>query len=264
MIDLTPLDVRKKRGDFGRRFRGYDREEVDGYLELVAERLEELVRENLALRERVEGLAAQVAAFLERERAVQEAIITAQRLRDEIHGQAQREAELLRRETQAEIERVRTAADRLVEERRAELAELGRKRTRFLVQWRAFLERQVEELELEEARARVAEETALEDVLRKPLRGGAAAALPEEPAVGERGEEPAAPMAPAQGDAAPEREGTAEAVTAHAGEGEAVAEVASEPAGAGSSQAEASEAVEEEEGEPLWLSSIFDEEEPHR
>ena len=29
MIELTPLDVRKKRGDFGKTLRGYDPEEVD-------------------------------------------------------------------------------------------------------------------------------------------------------------------------------------------------------------------------------------------
>ena len=44
MIDLTPLDVRKKRGDFGKGLRGYDPAEVDGFLELVGERMEELVK----------------------------------------------------------------------------------------------------------------------------------------------------------------------------------------------------------------------------
>ncbi|MFH1765104.1 MAG: DivIVA domain-containing protein, partial [Gemmatimonadota bacterium] len=36
MIDLTPLDVRKKRGDFRRILRGYDPEEVDTFMDLVA------------------------------------------------------------------------------------------------------------------------------------------------------------------------------------------------------------------------------------
>ena len=39
MIDLTPLDVRSKRGDFRRILRGYEPQEVDTFLELVAERL---------------------------------------------------------------------------------------------------------------------------------------------------------------------------------------------------------------------------------
>ena len=59
MIDLTPLDVRKKRGDFRRILRGYEPEEVDTFLQLVAERMEELVKENVSPRE-VIGFAAGV------------------------------------------------------------------------------------------------------------------------------------------------------------------------------------------------------------
>ena len=54
MIDLTPLDVRKKRGDFKKSLRGYDPLEVDGFLELVAERMEELVKANMTLEERAQ------------------------------------------------------------------------------------------------------------------------------------------------------------------------------------------------------------------
>ena len=54
MIELTPLDVRKKRGDFAKALRGYEAQEVDVFLELVAERMEALVKENLQLRERSE------------------------------------------------------------------------------------------------------------------------------------------------------------------------------------------------------------------
>jgi DivIVA domain-containing protein len=56
MIDLTPLDVRKKKGDFRRAMRGYEPALVDDFLDLVAERLEELVRENIGLRERAQQI----------------------------------------------------------------------------------------------------------------------------------------------------------------------------------------------------------------
>ena len=81
MIDLTPLDVRNKRGDFKKLMRGYDPQEVDVFLEIAAERLEELVRENIVLRERSERLELQVGAQSDREQAVQEALVTAQELR---------------------------------------------------------------------------------------------------------------------------------------------------------------------------------------
>lgn len=153
MIDLTPLDVRKKRGDFRRLMRGYDPSEVDTFIELVAERLEELVKENLTLKERSERLQEQVGQLSERERAVQEALVTAQELRGEIRSQAQREADLLKKEAEAEGRRVLAQADREVEERRAALAELERRRHRFLGSFRQMLERELDALSVEEGRA---------------------------------------------------------------------------------------------------------------
>ena len=36
MIDLTPLEVRKKKGDFRRSMRGYEQQAVDDFIDLVA------------------------------------------------------------------------------------------------------------------------------------------------------------------------------------------------------------------------------------
>jgi cell division initiation protein len=153
MIDLTPLDVRKKRGDFRRLMRGYDPSEVDTFIELVAERLEELVKENLTLRERSERLQEQVGQLTDREHAVQDALVTAQELRGEIRAQAQREADLLRKEAETEGRRLLAEADREVEERRAALAELERRRHRFLGTFRQMLEREMDAIAVEESRS---------------------------------------------------------------------------------------------------------------
>ncbi len=163
MMDLTPLDVRKKRGDFRRGLRGYDPEEVDQFLELVSERLEEVVKENLTLRERADRLGRQVEGQEGREKAVQEALVTAQELREEIRDQARREADLtlrearseaeeLRRASQEEARRLREEAERVLAERRHELVELNRARSRFLRAFRSLLEREMDALEVEEER----------------------------------------------------------------------------------------------------------------
>lgn len=151
MIDLTPLDVRKKKGDFGKGFRGYDPEEVDHFLELVAERLEEVVRENLALKERAVRLEERVQGQDGRERAVQDALVTAQSLRQEIQEQARREAELIRREAEAEANDIRGAAERTLQQRREDLVALHRGRDRFLRGMRTLLERELHAIEAEEA-----------------------------------------------------------------------------------------------------------------
>jgi len=163
MIDLTPLDVRNKRGDFRKGLRGYESVEVDTFLEIVAERLEALVRENLQIKERSHALERQVKLQVEREEAVRDALVTAQELRTEIREQARREADKL-------VEDARTEARRLVAEAEAEvrirargaerkaddiarsLAELERGRLRFLRSFRQLLEREMDLVEVEEAR----------------------------------------------------------------------------------------------------------------
>ena len=153
MIDITPLDVRKKKSDFPKAMRGYDVQQVDMFLDLVAERLEELVLETMTLRERTAQLQVQVDAQTGRERAVQEALVTAQSLRDQIKEQAGREADLALREAGVEARRMVAEAERAVEERRVVLDELERKRARFLKALRLLLERELDRVAVEEGRS---------------------------------------------------------------------------------------------------------------
>jgi DivIVA domain-containing protein len=165
MIDLTPLDVRKKKGDFRRAMRGYDADSVDHFLDHVADRMEELVRENLALKERAAQLTESVGAFRERERAMNEALISAQQLREETRTQAEREAELTLREARSEAERTvqaaRSESNRIFGEARRQLATVDEalrriqsQRQTYLRGFRALLERHLEDVAQEEERLR--------------------------------------------------------------------------------------------------------------
>lgn len=174
MIDLTPLDVRKKRGDFRRMLRGYDPEEVDTFLNLVAERMETLVKENLSLTERTREMGERLTLLEDRERAVNDALVTAQKLRAEIREEAERQAEqmrkdaeseaqLLKRDAEAELERLQRSSDtekerlqqlvtRQREELQSSLQELARRRARFIHTFRGLLEREIDMLTVEESR----------------------------------------------------------------------------------------------------------------
>ena len=149
MIDLTPLDVRKKRGDFGKGLRGYDPQEVDTFLELVAERMEVLVQENVAFRGRVGELEEKVVAQQGREQAIQDALVTAQELRQDVKKQARREASFLEREAQDKIDLMIGESEKLLSEHRAALQELERQRERFLKAFRSLLERELDTVEVE-------------------------------------------------------------------------------------------------------------------
>ena len=101
---LTPLDIR--RYDFGAKsFRGYDEKKVEDFRNQVAEELERLTRLNQELDSKARGFHEQLRAFRERDKALNEALVSAQQLRSEIREQAEREAQLILREARAEGER---------------------------------------------------------------------------------------------------------------------------------------------------------------
>lgn len=210
MIDLTPLDVRKKRGDFRRLMRGYDPSEVDTFLDLVAERLEELVKENLTLRERSDRLQEQVSALSDRERAVNEALVTAQELRGEIKEQALREADLLKKEAESDARQIVGEAERRIEERRASLAELERRRLRFLGAFRQLLERELDAVAVEEGRG-PPDEAPVDLELRGGRGGRGSVKAPGRSGVAMDDEgpevDPAAVPGETSGDGSPEAEG---------------------------------------------------------
>ena len=148
MIDetfhLTPLDVR--RYEFGKALRGYDPERVDQFREQVAEELERLSRLNQDLDAKARGFHEQLRAFRERDKAINEALISAQQLRGEIREQADKEAQLIIREAKGEAERIVDEARAEIRRMEDQLASLDRARRAFLSQIRALVERQLSEI----------------------------------------------------------------------------------------------------------------------
>jgi cell division initiation protein len=149
MIDesfhLTPLDVR--RTDFPAALRGYDKARVDEFRDRVANELERLTRINQELDSKAKGFHEQLRAFRERDKALNDALVSAQQLRAEVREQADREAQLIRREARAEGERL--IDDARVELRRiaTEIEGLERARRAYLAQFRGMVARQLAELD---------------------------------------------------------------------------------------------------------------------
>jgi DivIVA domain-containing protein len=148
MIDetfhLTPLDVR--RYDFGRSLRGYDPERVDQFREQVAEELERLARLNQDLDAKARGFHEQLRAFRERDKAINEALVSAQQLRGEIREQVEKEAQLILREARADAERMIEDARTEIRRMEDQLSGLDRARRAYLSQIRTMVERQLSEI----------------------------------------------------------------------------------------------------------------------
>jgi DivIVA domain-containing protein len=153
MIDetfhLTPLDVR--RYEFGRSLRGYDPERVDQFREQVADELERLGRLNANLEEKSRGFHEQLKGFRERDKAINEALVSAQELRSEMKSQAEKESELVLREARAEAARVLDEARAEMRKLEDDFASLDRMRRGYLAQLRMHAERQLAEISAAES-----------------------------------------------------------------------------------------------------------------
>lgn len=128
-MKITPLDIQQM--VFQVRLRGYDRDEVNRFLEEVAQTVESLNRDNAGLRERIVMLDQQVSELKRTEMALSNTLVSAQSLADDVKRSAQRDAELITKE--AELK-----AGELFRQARVELAETQRdlsllKKQRFLM-----------------------------------------------------------------------------------------------------------------------------------
>ncbi len=141
---LTAVDVR--RYEFQVAMRGYERARVDQFKEQVADEMERLMRANQDLDEKARGLLEQLRAFRERDRALNEALISAQQLRADMKEQASREADLIVEEARAEAARVLEAARGEVASVQLQLEQLERARLGYLAQLKALAERHLAEV----------------------------------------------------------------------------------------------------------------------
>jgi DivIVA domain-containing protein len=142
---LTPLDLRKQ--EFRKVMRGFDPAAVEDFRTRAADELDKVVRERLALEEQLRQVQEQLAAFKDREKAMNAALVSAQQLRAETREQAEREAQMIVREAEAEGERHLDRARREIERLEATAQNLGRQHHAYLAALRSLVERQKAELD---------------------------------------------------------------------------------------------------------------------
>jgi cell division initiation protein len=128
-MKFTPLDIRQKRFDTS--FRGYAARDVQGFLELLAVEFEELVKQNIALKEELKRTQVELDRHLERERALQQTLVTAQRVSEDLRDAAKKEAEVVIAEAELQSEKIVHAAHQKLVQVVDDINELKRQRARF-------------------------------------------------------------------------------------------------------------------------------------
>lgn len=107
-MSLTPQDIQSKQ--FHVRFRGFDVEEVDGFLEQVAENLLMVVEENKTLTLKVSALETDLEKLKKEEHSFKNAMISAQSVADGMLKKSREEADYLLSKTREDIENLKDEA----------------------------------------------------------------------------------------------------------------------------------------------------------
>ena len=139
-LKITPLDIRKQA--FGRAFRGLDPEEVQAFLEMVAEEFERVNRENIELRERETALRAEVENYRNMEQTLQEMLRTGQQTAEKVRENGKKEARLMVKEAEILGNRAIEKARAQVQKIRSEIVDLRNQRDLFVAKFQALTQAQ--------------------------------------------------------------------------------------------------------------------------
>ena len=147
-MKITPIDIQQV--SFGVRFRGYDRKEVDNFLDLLAQDYEMLIKESQEIKEKTASLEIQIMELKKKEATLNSTLIAVQKVVDEMKQNAQKEVDLLIKEAELKAEEITQGAQ--VERLRLqnEIQDLQRQKVLFLEKIRSVLRTFEKTVELEE------------------------------------------------------------------------------------------------------------------
>lgn len=147
---ITPLDIQQKQ--FPMKFRGFDIEEVYGFLEIIREEMEDLLRENASLKENVQRLENQIKEYRDMETTLRETLLTAQQLVEDYKTNARKEAELVVREAELKADSVLKEAQEKVIKIHEDIVDLKGIRRHFKEEIKRMVESHMKMLEFDKER----------------------------------------------------------------------------------------------------------------
>lgn len=146
MVNLTPLEIQQQR--FKKRFRGFDIQEVDLFLDQMADAFESLLKKNENLTEEFRRLQLDIQGYKNREDAFKRALLNSQRVIEQMKENAQKSAELIVAEAEVKAEKILNKAHNRLAQLHEDIAELKRQRVQIEVQIGSVIEAHSKLLEI--------------------------------------------------------------------------------------------------------------------
>lgn len=134
---ITPLDIQQM--VFKVSFRGYDKEEVNRFLEELAQTVESLNRDHAVQQEKIIFLEQQLAELKRTEATLSNTLLSAQSLAEDVKRNAQREADLVIKEAELKAGELIRQAGVALADTQHDLSSLQKQRLLMIERLRASL-----------------------------------------------------------------------------------------------------------------------------
>lgn len=126
---ISAIDIKKQ--EFKKSFKGYDVNEVEAYLDTIANEIEKLCKETETLKEKIisletekEGLSREIQIYRDNEKTFQKAIVKSQDMSEEVLENAKKRAELITKEAEIMAQKIKLQAREEIVNLRQELEDL--------------------------------------------------------------------------------------------------------------------------------------------
>jgi cell division initiation protein len=156
-MGITPLVVKQK--EFTTRFRGFDVQEVDFFLEDVARELDNLNNAIQTLHEENHRLNLENQGYRKRENSMKNAMIQSQKVLDQMKENAKKSSQVIIANAEVEAEKILSRAHKRLSQLHSDIIELKRQRIQLEMQISAVLESHSKMLEMTKEENKAADET---------------------------------------------------------------------------------------------------------
>ena len=146
-MTLTPNDIRSF--EFSNQMRGYDKEEVDNFLEKIAQEYELTKQENVKMQMELDTLRLQVSGLVQNEDIIKSAAIDARRNADQTINSAKKEAQIILDKAKEEIEKFAELKKKKIQDIEAHIHKMEQNRKTYLTKLRTLVSSHLELVEKE-------------------------------------------------------------------------------------------------------------------
>ncbi len=141
-MKLTPLDIKKQ--EFTRTLRGYDADEVQAFLDMMAAQWDSMLDENRQMEQKARDAESKLVHYQQVEMALQQALQTAKQSSKQALDHAQRQAKMILQEAETKASSIKQNALKERDSLQYQAEKLKVRRDEVVAQLRAFLMSEVE------------------------------------------------------------------------------------------------------------------------